>query len=30
MDRHPELVEEVDVSGEAPHDVDRPEDLAGA
>jgi molybdenum cofactor cytidylyltransferase len=30
MDLHPELVEEVDISGEAPHDVDRPEDLEGA
>jgi len=30
MDMHPELVEEIDISGEAPHDVDRPEDLEGA
>jgi molybdenum cofactor cytidylyltransferase len=30
MDLYPELVEEVDVSGEAPHDVDRPEDLEDA
>jgi molybdenum cofactor cytidylyltransferase len=30
MERYPELVEEVDVGGEAPHDVDRPEDLENA
>lgn len=30
MDLHPEFVEEVDVGGEAPHDVDRPEDLERA
>jgi molybdenum cofactor cytidylyltransferase len=29
MDLHPELVEEVDVGGEAPQDIDRPEDLEG-
>jgi len=30
MDRHPEWVEEVDIGGEAPADVDEPGDLERA